>query len=333
MMGMMGIKKKTVTSLILCTLCVCLVMGITGCSGDKGSSKNDSTAKFEENLPAPVPQENAARDKYDIQLTLDTTAKSIAGSVSIQMTNTSQDTWTQVAFRDYIAAIGSLFNQMNAINSNLQSEFSRIYDTISKEDLTYTRAQADGSVLLVDLKNALEPGNSMKLTFEYQANIPKDAFRYRYAAVNDGENLLFELGNFYPVLCVYENGQWQHEAFYYEGECFYSKCADYTITLSLPKEYTVVASGTESKAEAEDGQAVWTIDAENMRDVGITACDYLAVMESDLLDTDIKCYYFDNETAKQQAQLMLDTAVGIPYCRDDAKGGRGLCDLTQDITG
>lgn len=55
--------------------------------------------------------------------------------------------------------------------------------------------------------------------------------------------------------------------------------------------------------------SVWSIQAENMRDVGISICNSLAFVEENFEGIQVRCYYFDNELAKKQADLMLSTAV------------------------
>lgn len=295
-------KKKIRSWLSLCTIFILSVLLFCGCSVDKNTSPK-------ENIAAPQTSENAIRDSYDIQLTLDTDEKEINGSVKIKLTNTSQDTWSQLCFRDYISAIGQIYNEMNGSKSSITSEFTSISNTSTKEELDYSRTNENSSVLFVVLKTPLAPGESTEIQFNYNAPIPEDAFRYRFTKVNEGKNSLFELANFYPILAIYENGDWQYDSFYYEGECFYSKCADYSITLSLPEEYIVVSSGTEEKISTKNGVSTWTMKAENMRDIGLTASDYFAFSEKVFEDIQIRCYYFDNETAKKQAKLMLGTTM------------------------
>lgn len=179
-----------------------------------GKSDNETTNKVPEtssktSLAAPQPSETAARDKYDIQLALDTDAKEISGSVKLLLTNTSDDDWSQLCFRDYIFSVGKTFDEMSGTDSNLESAFSGIYDASSMEALEYSRMAEDESVLLVNLQTPLASGESMEIQFDYKARILENTSRYRYSALNHEKNLLFELANFYPVLAIYENGEWQ----------------------------------------------------------------------------------------------------------------------------
>lgn len=107
----------------------------------------------------------------------------------------------------------------------------------------------------------------------------------------------------------------------HEGECFYSKCADYSIELTVPESYTVAATGVETKSDAKDGMCTWNIEAENVRDVGITVSDYMASIEENFEGVQVKCYYFNNDSAKEQAELMLETAVNSLRFYSEKIGG------------
>lgn len=296
---------------------------------------NRKKTALKENLPVPLPLADVSRNEYDIQLVLDPKSKAIEGSVKINLTNNSDTVWTELCFRDYIAAMGQTFDQMSGSNNQLRSEFTRIFDIKTHEELNYVRGE-DQSVLFISLDSPLEPQQSMQIQFEYQASIPENAFRYR-CTKGEKDSLLFELGNFYPVLAMYENNEWVQDPFFYEGECFYSPCADYSITITLPQEYTVVCSGTESPAEQENGMSTWTIEAKNMRDVGLTASNHFAMLESSVNEVGVRVYYFNNDNAKKQAEIMLETAVKSMEFYNQNLGGYPYPNLdvvmTDDLIG
>lgn len=108
--------------------------------------------------------------KEEILKSLDTEAKTISGSVKIKLTNTSEDTLSQICFRDYISAIGRTYGEMNGTSLDLESKFTGIYDVSSKETLEYSRTDKDKSILFVDLKSPLAPGKSTQIQFDYKAS-------------------------------------------------------------------------------------------------------------------------------------------------------------------
>ena len=96
----------------------------------------------------------------------------------------------------------------------------------------------DENILRVHLAEPLAPGEEVSLTVGYRLRLAEVEHRTGVArsAVN--------LGNFYPVLCVYEPGAGFYECVYSAvGDPFYSACADYEVTLSMPASFTAAASG------------------------------------------------------------------------------------------
>lgn len=89
----------------------------------------------------------------------------------------------------------------------------------------------------------------------------------------------------------------------------------------MPESYTVAATGVETKSDAKDGMCTWNIEAENVRDVGITVSDYMASIEENFEGVQVKCYYFNNDSAKEQAELMLETAVNSLRFYSEKIGG------------
>lgn len=162
--------QRTKKLIMLFTIFLFSVLLASGCSTEKAPAPK-------ENLPAPQAPENAARNSYDIQLTLDTAGKMIDSRVKVKLTNSSQDTWSQLCFRDYISAIGQTFDEMNGLNSKLESEFTEIYNISSNESLNYARAADDKSVLFVSLNPPSNPGESIEIRFDYKAPVPENAFR------------------------------------------------------------------------------------------------------------------------------------------------------------
>lgn len=298
---MKHMKMKSVLVILLS-----FVLLISGCAGQGGTDKNGGSFSSIKAGTAPVPKGNEVRDKYDMELTLDADQKTLQGSVKIVIHNTSKDEWTQICLRDYIPAMGRTQEELEGKKAEAASQFTKVIDTNTNQELEYTRNQEDASVVFVNLPTPLAAGAQMEMEVSFLAQIPQEAIRFRWSEPSEGK-LVFELANFYPVLAIYENGGWQYDSFFLEGECFYSKCADYTVTLRVPEDYTVAASGSEERLGSEDGLASWKITAENMRDMAITTGSYLKTLSGTAEGIQVNCYYFDTEKAKKQADIMMET--------------------------
>ncbi len=302
---MRKIKSKPILAVILS-----LVLFLSGCGGkiDKGAETKENTSGSGPGAVAAAPQGNEIRDRYTIDLTLDTEQKSITGKVKIEVNNTSGDEWDQLGLRDYIPAIYKTLEEMLGERPAGTSELIRIKNLDTGKELSHTRDEEDVSMVYANLDNPLVPGGKMQIEIEFQADIPDDSIRFRWSEPEEGK-LLFELSQFYPVLAIYENGAWQHDPFIFDGECFYSKAADYIVNLTVPDGYTVIASGHEEKTGTKNGMNTWKVIAENMRDVAVTVSNCLKKMSGTVDGVEVNSYYFDNADAEEQGQIMLQTGL------------------------
>ena len=90
------------------------------------------------------------------------------------------------------------------------------------------------------------------------------------------------LGNWYPVLCEYEDGAFVECPYYAAGDPFYSDCADYDVTFTAPAELVVAASAAALSCRAAAGQKVYRYRLENARDFALVLGSFsLAQAEAD----------------------------------------------------
>ena len=63
----------------------------------------------------------------------------------------------------------------------------------------------------------------------------KDRFGYHDKGIN--------LGNWYPIVCVYDENGWNLDLYYKVGDPFYSEVSNYDVSITVPKEVVVASSG------------------------------------------------------------------------------------------
>jgi len=114
------------------------------------------------------------------------------------------------------------------------------------------------TVLSVDLPEGWQPEEWITLTLEYQLLIPEARYRFGHSGN------IWMLGNVFPQMAVYENGQWRQEPYFSIGDPFVSECANYTVTLRLPEGYQPAATGY---AKGEGG--CYRYEAPAVRDFGL----------------------------------------------------------------
>lgn len=294
---------------------------LTGCTG------KPAEASF-----APQDSEGGVRDKYEISLSLDEGKKRLSGSMKLLVHNTSDSSWDELCLRDYPSAMFAALGELTGTKLTETGDITEIDSVSTGSRLEFSRDSQDKSAVFVKLEGPLAPGEKTELEIQFYTDIPKDSIRLRWSEPQEGR-MVFDLANFYPVLAIYENGEWQHEPFFMEGECFYSKCADYSLTLTVPEDYVVAASGDEEKVAAENGKTTWEITAENMRDMAITTGNYLGKISAQVGGAELSCYYFDNDDGKAQGEIMLESGKKAMELFADKFGDYPYSSLDLVMTG
>ncbi len=223
--------------------------------------------------PAPLPPANdlrrpdgkpgkaywQQRADYGIKATLDTIKRRIDGSVVIRYTNNSPDTLNRVWLQldQNLFRQGSVGSYLNASDSRFGGagfdggfEISRF--TMSAAPAAVrgrpvsapgkaqpVKSRVDDTMMDVDLPTALPPGWVATLSLDYGFNIP-DHGADRMG--RDGN--LYELAQWYPRMCVYDDIHgWNTTQYLGQGE-FYLEYGNFDYEVTLPAGYIVAGTGT-----------------------------------------------------------------------------------------
>jgi Peptidase family M1 domain len=196
---------------------------------------------------APGPDYWQNRADYDIHATLDTAARVLSGTERIKYTNNSPVTldyvWVQVeqdAFEEgslnsYVYGPNTRFGARGFHGGDVIERFEQVMPGKKNVPLT-TRLST--TVMRADLAEPLAPGKSTTLEIAWHFAIPEHgADRMGY----DGS--LFEFGQWYPRMVVYDDVKgWNIEPYLGQGE-FYCEYGDFTLSATVPAGYIVAATG------------------------------------------------------------------------------------------
>src|ERR671920_2235251 len=96
-----------------------------------------------------------------------------------------------------------------------------------------------GTTMRIDLPTPLAPGRALDIEVVWKFPIPE------YGAGRMGrDGSLYEIAQWYPRLAVYDDVRgWNHEPYIGAGE-FYLEYGSFDVSLTLPSNYTVGATGT-----------------------------------------------------------------------------------------
>ncbi len=203
--------------------------------------------EFRSGSGLPGPRYWQQRVDYELHGTLDTTQKSVRGSETIHYTNNSPDTlkflWFQVeqnAFKN-----GSLNSYVFPANSRFGARNFEGGDVIDRLDEvsgagkhTALKSRVEGTVMKVDLASPLPPGKTTVLNIDWHFLVPE------HGADRMGrDGALYEIAQWYPRLCVYDDIRgWNTEPYLGQGE-FYLEYGNFDVYVTVPAGYIVAATG------------------------------------------------------------------------------------------
>ena len=228
----------------------------------------------------------------------------VTGKQSITFRNNSEDTWDEIALREYSPSI--LKNEVFSVNTAGRSRPYRLEDpqhtsikTVScNGNALQFIEETDPSIVRVILDAPMRPDDIKTIELTYQIKVASGSARQGFEQVDsvnkedvlDSGEIIVSLGPLLPVLPVYHDGEWVCDEYFEDGECFYTECSDYRVTLTLPDGFKAVSSGSE--ALNDDG--TYTMCAENMRDFALIAGDTLRFVEDRWNGKAVRVWYYDN---------------------------------------
>lgn len=195
---------------------------------------------------APGPRYWEQRADYDLRGTLDTASKTLRGEMTLRYTNRSPDTLRYVffqveqnAFKDkslnsFVFPAESRFGARNFEGGDVIDRFNQV--VLAKPSAVKTRV--DGTILRAELLSPLAPGATATFDVAWHFMIPE------HGADRMGrDGALYELAQWYPRVCVYDDVRgWNTEPYLGQGE-FYLEYGDYMMSVTVPAGYIVAGTG------------------------------------------------------------------------------------------
>ncbi|MGE5356319.1 MAG: hypothetical protein ACM3PT_08790 [Deltaproteobacteria bacterium] len=96
----------------------------------------------------------------------------------------------------------------------------------------------DGEIIMVKLKEPLQPGQSTIINIDYSLKIPKNILGFGFS------ESFYIMANWYPKVAVFEDRKWKYHQFN-SSNLFFSDYANYRVTFLVPEFCTLVSSGKE----------------------------------------------------------------------------------------
>ncbi|MEM6804681.1 MAG: peptide deformylase [Bacteroidota bacterium] len=192
------------------------------------------------------------RASYKMEIDMDVNKNQFSGTQNLAYTNNSPDTLDKVFYHLYFNAFqpGSM---MDVRSRTIADPDGRVRDRIFhlNEDqigyqkinkLSYRGEEIDfivqGTILEVKLPSPIMPGETVSLDMEFEAQSP---LQVRRTGRDNKEGIEYSMSQWYPKLCEYDYEGWHANP--YVGREFYGIWGDFDVTITIPKNYVVAATG------------------------------------------------------------------------------------------
>lgn len=130
----------------------------------------------------------------------------------------------------------------------------------------------DRTVMKVELPEPVKPGESVELSIDFEAKIPRSIVRTGYY-----RNTFF-IAQWFPKPGVYEKGKgWNCHEYHLRSE-FFADFADFKVTIDVPRGFVVGASGKLVDHKIKGDRELYTFSQRKIHDFAWTAApDYIKV--------------------------------------------------------
>lgn len=267
-------KKGRLAVILLSALLV--APAITGVLHIKGCSDRNAAIKARQTRLSEAAE---GLNRYDIEITVLPDENRIDISEEVLFTNRTEESLKDVVFRTWSGAFSSEETSPAAIEEVFGETYGTVFSPGGIEilDVQINDEQAafcfeDSACTVLNVKGKeIAPGETVKIGISLSLTVPECDYRFGKA------NGMWQLGNFIPLLDIWENGDWVRNDYYPIGDPFRSECANFSLKVTLPEEYTLLCS---APMDGKDG--VWTGSLQAARDIALVIGKDLAIEEADV---------------------------------------------------
>lgn len=276
-------RKKKICLLLVLMMFVA-VLGI-GC-------KSDYEAKFSKNVSS-----------YDLDISVDEQNKTASIKQKVDYYNSTGTSLNEIYFHTYPNAfsetsvnkpVSSVYQDKAYYNGFSEGKIEISSVKQNEKEIEYDYKDNDKTLIAIKLLDKVDNKKVVSIYFEYTLLIPNVNHRFGY-----GENTI-NMGNFYPIASVYENGAFNENGYHYNGDPFYSDVSNYNVKITHSSEYQCVATGNETNSQLENNKTVDSYSALAVRDFCFVLSTKFNKMTDKVGNTTINYYYY-NDTNQEQS--------------------------------
>ena len=238
---------------------------------------------------------------YNIRVSSAPPNRTVSGSEDIVYTNNSPDTLKAVVIRLELNSHAPEAPRENTVNSNYLTPGVSI-DEYSENGKVKAWGRSKGRTWVqISLDTPVAPGGKVTFTFKWHYDVSVQT--NREGAIDP---TTFFLAYFYPRVAVYDDTNGWDRIDFTEGHEFYNDFNDYTLEVTVPKNYIVWATGD----LLNDDQTLKPEYAARLKK-SFTSDDVIHVATADELKAKSVTAQSDTVTWKWKADNVSDVAAAL----------------------
>ena len=245
--------------------------------------------------------------EYNIDLKLQD-KKTLIGKQTVNYKNTTSNILGEIYFHLYPNSFSDIavnkpvskLYESKAYPNGLSYGKIEINDVnIGNDDCSYKLENTDNDILKVTLNSPLYPNDFVKIILDYKITIPNVLHRFGY------NEKTINLGNFYPIVCVFDANGWDKNPYSSNGDPFYSGMANYNVTISYPNNYVLANTGIKTQSqEDKTSQTITTkMYAKAVRDFAMVLSTEFNTKSQLVDNTEITYYYYGDEKSDESMDI------------------------------
>jgi hypothetical protein len=222
-----------------------------------------------------------ANPHYLMDVSYDSSNHVIKGSMSVDFLNNLDVDLTSLYFNVWANANTYLLKTKKDANVT----FDQI--KVNGQPATYS---LEGTTLHIS-KVSVNKKEKAKVEMTFSVTVPEALDRFGWNKTTTS------LGNWFPILAVYDNEGWNADPYFNGGESFYSLTGQFDVTLTTEKEQIIATTGTEVGAPKINGAlATHQYKAENVRDFAMEMDPTYKIKQTKVGNVNVNVYYKDEHT-------------------------------------
>ncbi|MBI5294381.1 MAG: M1 family metallopeptidase [Chloroflexi bacterium] len=161
------------------------------------------------------------------------------------------------------------------------------------------------SLMSIPLPTPLEPGQHVTLGMDFSLTVP-DTVELNYGVLAYAEGVL-TLAHSYPMAAVYDDEGWNAEIPPQSGDLTYADISFFDVTVTAPKDLTLVAVGREMGRQVEGEQQIVRYAAGPVRDFYLVVSDDFESISREIGETTVN--FYAPADLQSGAEAGLETAI------------------------